>query len=362
MKKPSYQHLRRARLVLLAVTLTLVVLTQMVPGWGDAYARTVYPHVAGLLSALSGLVPFAVGDLFIALSLVGVASYPFYAHFARKKTWIRAWGGSAEYLAWVYVWFYAAWGLNYAQADFYERTHIAPVRYTEADFRDFTRRYVSRLNESYTALTAVDRDLLCRDVVEGYRQIAPALGIHAPSGRRLPRVKTMLFSSLASRVGFKGSMGPFFCEFTVNGEVPPSEYPATYAHELSHLLGISNEGEANFYAYVVCTRSRVDAIRFSGYLSLLPHVLNNAYRLLDSEAYAALCLDIRPEVMQLAQANQAFWQSRYNDFVGRIQSSLYEMYLKGNRIAEGQKSYSQVIGLLIAYEKSAAAHAPAPIS
>ena len=30
----------------------------------------------------------------------------------------------------------------------------------------------------------------------------------------------------------------------------------------------------------------------------------------------------------------------------------YELYLKGNRIAEGQKSYSQVIGLLISCEKA----------
>lgn len=67
-------------------------------------------------------------------------------------------------------------------------------------------------------------------------------------------------------VGVTGSMGPFFCEFTLNGDLLPSQYPATYAHELAHLLGITSEAEANFYAYQVCTRSQVQAIRFSGYL------------------------------------------------------------------------------------------------
>lgn len=361
MKKLQPKHLRLARLLLLALALLLVILTQTVPGWGDSYARSVYPLLARPLSALSGQIPFAVGDLFIALSLVRVLVYPFYAHFVRKKKWKRTWAGSAEYLVWVYIWFYAAWGLNYSQADFYRRTGIMPVSYTETDFRDFTRRYIRQLNASYTALTTVDRNVLREEMVEGYRQIAPAGGIHAPFND-CPRVKTMLFSALASQVGVKGSMGPFFCEFTVNGDVPSSEYPATYAHELSHLLGIANEGEANFYAYMVCTRSRLSAVRFSGYLSLLPHVLNNAYRLMDGNEYDSLCLDIRPEILRLAQQNQAFWRSKYNATIGNLQSRLYELYLKGNHIAEGQKSYSQVIGLLIAYEKRTSVPASPPVS
>ena len=106
---------------------------------------------------------------------------------------------------------------------------------------------MEQLNEAYTPHTAVNPDVLRREVVVTYRHLAPGLGIHPPFDDR-PHAKTMLFSPLASMVGVKGSMGPFFCEFTINGDVPPAEYPATYAHELSHLLGIANEGEANFYA------------------------------------------------------------------------------------------------------------------
>ena len=68
-------------------------------------------------------------------------------------------------------------------------------------------------------------------------------------------------------------MGPFFCEFTLNGDLLPSQYPATYTHEIAPLLGITSEAEANFYAYQVCTRSQVESIRFSGYFSVLSHIL-----------------------------------------------------------------------------------------
>ncbi len=102
-------------------------------------------------------------------------------------------------------------------------------------------------------------------------------------------------------VGVTGSMGPFFCEFTLNGDLLPPQYPATYAHELAHFLGITSEAEANFYAYQVCTRSQVKEIRFSGYLSVLSHVLGNARRLMSEEEYAELFNRIRPEIIELAK-------------------------------------------------------------
>lgn len=342
---------RLVRWCVLAVLVAVVILVQAVPGWGDVYARHVYPVVGELLSDVSGPVPFAVGDLFIALSLAGVAAWPFYVRYVRKGRWRTGLAGAAEYVVWVYVWFYLAWGLNYAQSGFYRRTGIAPAEYTEADFRDFARRYVERLNAEYTPHTAVNADVLRREVVVAYRELSPGLGIHPPFDDR-PQAKTMLFSPLASMVGVKGSMGPFFGEFTINGDVPPGEYPATYAHELAHLLGVTDEGEANFYACLACLRTSIRAIRFSGLMSILPHVLNNAYRLLAPAEYDALCRDIRPEVLRLARESQSYWQAKYNRLVGDAQSKVYELYLRGNRVEGGQRSYSQVVGLLIAYGKS----------
>ncbi len=115
----------------------------------------------------------------------------------------------------------------------------------------------------------------------------------------------MLFTPFISMVGVTGSMGPFFCEFTLNGDLLPVNYPATYAHELAHLLGITSEAEANFYAYQVCTRSQAMGIRFSGYFSVLGHVLGNAQRLLSEEEYTRLFKRIRPEIIELAKNNQS---------------------------------------------------------
>lgn len=258
-----------------------------------------------------------------------------------------------EYLLWIYVWFYLAWGLNYSQKNFYERTHIPYVAYTPDKFKEFVEEYIRHLNNSYVPITSIDKNRVCKEAVKGYKQISDTLGIHRPPYDS-PRAKTMLFTPLISMVGVSGSMGPFFCEFTLNGDLPPSQYPATYTHELAHLLGITSEAEANFYAYEVCTRSQVESIRFSGYFSILSHVLGNARRLMTAEEYTELFNSIRPEIIELARSNQTYWMAKYSPLIGNIQNWIYDLYLKGNKIESGRKNYSEVIGLLISYHASRA--------
>ena len=105
----------RGNSLLLIFFLLLVLCVQTVPGLGDAYAMYVYPSIARALSSFSRLVPFAIGDLFIALSIAGVLLYPVYARCIRKQKWNRILQKDVKYLLWMYVWFYLAWGLNYSQ-------------------------------------------------------------------------------------------------------------------------------------------------------------------------------------------------------------------------------------------------------
>jgi hypothetical protein len=340
----------KIRYAILGILLFITWATQLIPLWGNVYAQSVYPVISYCLSSFSRLVPFAAGDLFIFLSIIGIIAYPVYARCYRKKSWKRILWNDVEYLLWVYAWFYLAWGLNYSQKDFYGRTGIPYTAYTPENFQRFVNSYVDSLNASYVQVTSINEPLVCRESVRGYDRISHSLGVHRPP-HQSPRVKTMLFTPLISMVGVTGSMGPFFCEFTLNGDLLPPQYPATYAHELAHLLGITSEAEANFYAYQVCTRSEARGIRFSGYLSVLSHVLGNARRLMNEEEYTRLFRRIRPEIIELAQTNQEYWMAKYSPLIGDIQDWIYDLYLKGNKIQSGRKNYSEVIGLLISYEE-----------
>ena len=170
--------------------------------------------------------------------------------------------------------------------------------------------------------------------------------MNKPSGHL--RAKPMLISPMMSSVGVLGYMGPFLNEFNLNRDLLAVQYPFTYAHEMAHVLGISNEAEANLYGFLVCSHSTVPEIRFSGYFGLLSYVLGNAYQLLPEEEFKQWTETISPEVKEMYNQKVAYWQALYSPLVGEIQDTAYNWFLKGNNIPSGRKNYSEVVALLLA--------------
>ena len=370
----------------LLVLLSLITLTKLIPLWGFIYTTRIYPIIGSLLSPISGLFPFAVGDFFIALSIVWGIFYPIYEIKWRKQLAKRffflaakrgcypkkkvVFGRVAEYLLWVYAWFYIAWGLNYSQPNIYCRTGMKPVEVSEAKFREFAYRYADSINylseerRVKSEETAFDdqrerqfngmvdegmKNRVREAVLKGYNEIGAKEGINAPFNQH-PHAKTMLFTPLSSMSGVTGSMGPFFCEFTLNGDIRPHDYPAIYAHEFAHLLGIANEGEANFYSYIVCTASSDKAVKFSGYYHIFFHVLRNVFDILGEKEGEKFLKYIRPEIIQLARSDRQYWISKRCKALDAAQDFIFDLYLRGNHVAEGRKSYSGVVGLILAWE------------
>ena len=360
---------------LLLVLLLLVTLVKMIPLWGFIYTTRIYPIIGTLLSPISGFFPFAVGDIFIALSIAWVIFYPIYEIGLRKKLARRyfflaakrgsypkkkvVFGRVAEYLLWVYAWFYIAWGLNYSQPNIYDRIGMKPVEVSEAKFKAFAYQYADSLNALSISEKSFFSDSIADDglknrvwdaILKEYNKIGYKEGINAPFNQH-PHAKTMVFTPISSMSGVTGSMGPFFCEFTLNGDILPHDYPATYAHEFAHFLGVANEGEANFYSYIVCTASADKQVRFSGYYHIFFHVLNNVFDILGEKEGERFLKYIRPEIIQLAKSDRHYWLSKRCKVLDAAQDFIFDFYLKGNHVAEGRKSYSGVIGLILAWNE-----------
>ena len=365
---------------ILLIILLLIMLFKQIPQWSICYTSFIYPHIGAILSHISGIFPFAIGDLFIALSIAWVILYPIYQIFFKKilirKRWLKqdacllktrvVLGRVAEYLLWVYAWFYIAWGLNYSQPNIFYRMKMMPAKVSEKTLRDFTHRYVDSLNYLSEACRVKNNQFICKNtdsfdklkaitrsnILKGYNELQKAptnMGINSPFNQH-PHVKTMMFSRFSSMAGVTGSMGPFFCEFTLNGEVQPHDYPATYAHEFAHFLGVANEGEANFYSYVVCTQAKDKAVRFSGYYHIFFHVLANAYDILGEKEGEALLHRVRPEIIALAKSDRRYWLGKRCKAIDAAQDFIFELYLRGNNVKEGRKSYSGVIALILSWE------------
>ena len=362
--------------------------------WADAYATVIYPRTSAAMSWLTGWIPFSLEEV-----VVGAAAVAAVACLARLR---RRWLPLLSLILWFVVWFYAGWGLNYFRSSIFERAGVRPAEFEESRFREFLEEFSADLGRTYelgaedlhnapfgfsssseslssassaavsssnveSSFPAASSDFgapaslpagegapglgfaLVEREVRGFYEALPARwGLARPKAWQRP--KRLLLDRLYSSVGVMGFVGPFFNEIQVGGDVPAVQYPFTYAHEYSHLLGVSSEAEANYWAWKACCASAVPAIRYSAYLSLLPYVAGHARRLLSEEEYAAWAASLHPGALEDYNATRAHWDSLYSPFIGRIQNWAYNLYLKGNSIPAGTADYNGVIRIILSLD------------
>lgn len=359
-KSSSFASMKKRILTILRYALPLIlilfiVLCRYVPSLAEGYARLVYPVFSTILSALSSLVPFSLEEILVIGIVLWLVIYPIVKR-RRGKRWKSILGREAELLVWVYIWFYLGWGLNYFRYPIYTRADVAPAQYNEEAFLGFLKEYTDSLNGAYMPDVRIDATLLEREVKEFYRRVPSSFGLAMPRDFQQPKYFT--FTSLYSGVGVLGSMGPFFAEPQLNGDLLPVQLPFTYAHEFSHLLGVSNEAEANYWAYQVCINSSLPEVRYSGYFGILPYVLINASSLLPQDKFREWIKGIRPEIIKEYEDKRAYWSERYSPFIGELQNYVYDWFLKGNNISSGRKNYAEVISILLSIPAVSASHTP----
>ena len=83
----------------------------------------------------------------------------------------------------------------------------------------------------------------------------------------------------------------------------------------------------------------------------MPYVLSNARLALSPDSYKALLLSINPSIREQFNAQQQYWREKYSPLLGSLQSYMYDLMLKGNKIPSGTQNYLQVIDLIIAMEE-----------
>ena len=144
-KRLAHDQVRKGRSVIWWTEKDMIYLPPMIKLEYLKKIRVRYPWVSGMLSRFSCLFPFSVGDCFIYGSIAGLLGYLSYAIIRRRRIG-RTIRHVVEYLAWVYVWFYIAWGLNYFREDFFTRTQTTYVPFSSEHFQSFLDAYTDSLN------------------------------------------------------------------------------------------------------------------------------------------------------------------------------------------------------------------------
>lgn len=344
MKKKLIDILRFPLRHPLTMMIVLILIVRFVPHWGEGYARYVYPWLSACMSWIASAVPFSLTEWIVIAAIVSMIAYPFFA-IRHRKTKKHICLVEVKVVLWMMVWFYVGWGMNYYRDTFFQRAGVNKTAVNKAEFQAFLKEYTDSLNASYCIMTGLSHDDIEREVKECYSVVKEKFGLCSPKVYQHP--KTVSFNWLYSSVGVLGYMGPFADESHLNSQLFPVQYPFTYAHELAHLLSVSSEAEANFWAYQACTHSHSKGIRYSGYFGLLPNVYRNALTILSDKEMDSWCQSVDKRIWTQRKRLQGFWRSQYNPLLSDIQDALFNALLKSNRISDGKRDYDQVIQMIM---------------
>lgn len=338
-----------------STTQLLLVATAAIVAWrtpGDVsveryYARWLYPILQANLTALSNRLPIALFDVAtVILLLTAIAIWVWSIRLARKRQVLQSlFRGVAATLtlsAIVYLWFLAAWGLNYARPPLESQIPFDASRITPDAVRALAEHAIDRANHTHAAGHAAGFP----EVTESPQRLSAALHqVEREFGRPRPTVvatpKWSLFTPFYRASGVSGQLGPFFLETLLNPDLTGPERPAVLAHEWAHLSGYAPESDASFIGLLAALRAG-PAAEYSVWLDLV------------SEATSQLQPVTQRVVLQKLEAgprqDQNAIRERLKTLVRPVERaawSTYDRMLKSQGVEEGIQNYSRVIQLLI---------------
>jgi Protein of unknown function (DUF3810) len=309
----------------------------------SVYSTHLYPSTQRVLTAVSNLTPLALLDL----GLIAVAAC--WIGLAIRDVRAHGWPGAAGravvrtvvWAAVAYLWFFAAWGLNYQRVPLAAKLQRDAGSVTGETARRLAAVAVERANARY-ALSRTSRDREAPPDRELAAGLASALGDLQLAPPLVARPKRTLLNPYFERGGVSGMTDPFFLETLIAGDLLPVEQPVVIAHEWSHLAGINDEGEANFVAWLACLRGS-PADQYSGWLFLYSE-LNAVLAPRDRATVgASLAEGPRDDLRAIRDRVTRHVSPRVSSAGWRV----YDSYLKANRVEAGAASYAGVVRLVL---------------
>ena len=337
--------LHGAVIVLAAACLWAPLPSGAVERW---YSLTLYPVIQHIVTPLTNLMPFAVLDVLLVVTVFLVAwGAVRMIRNARRKRSVRpvltfAWRllvtASALYLA-----FLVLWGFNYRRIRMSQRLDIANAAPDRGAVLALARTAVEQMNALHGQAHGKGwpkeewRDNELRVAFARTQRLLTDARPAEPG-----RVKPTLLGRYFRWSSVDGMVNPFGLEVLANPDLMPWERPFVAAHEWSHLAGYADESEANFVGWLTCIRGDPPA-QYSGWLFLYWQLIGELRASDRAELLPLLTEGPRHDLEAIADRLRRGQFPLLRDVSWRV----YDKYLKANRVEEGVRSYSEVVTLIL---------------
>ena len=345
---------RMRRLVLPLVASALALAPVPADVVERVYAAGWYPHLQPLLTRASNTVPFAWLDPLALLAATAVLIGAGRAWRRAGPAWWRRMANALlvllQAVAALYVAFLVLWGFNYRRAPAAERLQVSPARVTAERVARLASRAVAQVNALHDPArkeAGLTGDVLVATMAPAF---ARAQGLLGSTWRMTPgRPKFSLIGHTFAVSGVDGMVNPFALEVILNPAVLPFERPYVLAHEWAHLAGHAPESEASFVAFLACLQGPRE-MRYSGWLDILLHVLRALPPPTRHGAFEAIAKGPRADLRAIEARLR-----RVQPAVHYVSWSVYDQYLRANRVASGVADYGEVLTLVLGSELAASA-------
>ncbi len=310
------------------------------------YSNAFYPVIASILSNVSRIFPFSLSDIFYLLLIVWLI-YSLILVIIKKLKFKQFAINLLITIAYILSLFHILWGFNYNRADIFTRTQLSKIKEDNTDiYKKTLKQLINEANNNYLSADFIpSTKYIDKSIEHSFKENAELLSITYPCGKR--RVKSITLSLLFAKSGILGYFGPFFNEVQICSKLTKWDIPMVMAHEKAHQFGVTSEGEANFYAWLVCSTSECRWNRYSASVYAISMFLNKAK---GADYVKKLAQDLLPRVKKDIIMRNNYWRSIRNKHLGSMSNFINDAYLKGNNVEKGVDDYGTMIDLIVAYK------------
>lgn len=341
-----------------ALIFTVYIISKYSIGFADFINDNISSPYRFLMARFSSPIPFSLYELAVIsiplqiIALVWYAVWRFRSGEGRLRFILNV---TAAALL-LYAGHLLALGVAYNTTPLAEKLEIAPVEVTEdrlADVMTALRDEVNELSdevvrdEAGVSNPGYTLDEISALICDSYEDFSEEYGFPAVFDSR---VKGIVYSNVMSYFSITGIYTFYTGEANVNTSYPAYDIVFTAAHELSHQRGVLRENEANFMAYLICSRSSDAYLRYSAALSMYEYIGNALYRT-NKNRYYEIANELSDGAKYDILASRAVYEEYSGTLLEKISTNVNDLFLKSNG-TEGVISYSMVTRLTVAYFES----------
>ena len=372
MKKLSLRKSDIAAIIIFWVMVAINIIARLSAAFSDYYVEKVFPVISTPFIWLSGLLPFSLGELMMAIAalllIIGVPALIAFCIVKRKDKpgKSKVISVSGRLCLWAAVYIFTTETLNcfvMYQCSTFSEKYFPETSHTEELLLDTLSEVSSHLSELSGSFTRGEDGYIVLDKDydnECIFALKAISGEYSQLKGYYPRPKKIVSSFFMSQQGIIGLYIPFAFEATYNRDPQDISKPSTICHELCHLKGIIQENEASFAAILACTKSQSEVLRYSGYLDAFYYLYTNAYDLMGTEYEEALrqavaCVPAEVWDYDMYSFKKNYWEENKDkeiiptETVQAVSDALTEANLQFNDVKEGKLIYYRVTELLMDY-------------